>query len=197
MLGISIRDVDADLAEKEGLKKLSGVYIADISKNGAAAEAGIHQGDVIVAINGNKIKNTSQLQEQIARYKPNDKVRVTFYRKDRESTVTVTLKSMEEKVQIVRKKDTVEMGGATFENVDQATHKQLGITRGVRIKVLKTGPWKQSGLQQGFVITAIDREPVESLDQFANILNCKTGGILVEGCYQNGTKIYSAVDLGN
>ncbi len=197
MLGISIRNVDADLAEKEGLKKLSGVYIADISKNGAAAEAGIQAGDVIVAINNNKIKNTSQLQEQIARYKPNDKVRITYYRKDQESTVTVTLKSMEEKVQIVRKKDTVEIGGATFENIDQATHKQLGITGGVRIKALKAGPWKQAGLWQGFVITAIDRERVEHLDQLVNILNRKTGGILVEGCSQNGTKIYHAVDLGN
>ncbi|MFM2428268.1 MAG: hypothetical protein RL012_152 [Bacteroidota bacterium] len=197
MLGIIIRDVDADLAEKEGLKKLSGVYITDISKNGAAAEVGIQKGDVIVAINGNKIKNTSQLQEQIARYKPNDKVRVTFYRKDQESTVTVTLKSVEEKVQIVRKKDTVEMGGTIFENVDLATHKQLGITGGVRIKALKAGPWKQSGLQQGFVITAIDREPVEHLDQFVNILNRKTGGILVKSCSQNGTEIYHAVDLGN
>jgi serine protease Do len=197
MLGISIKDVDADLAEKEGLKKLSGVYIADISKNGAAAEAGIQAGDVIVAVNGNKIKNTSQLQEQIARYKPNDRVRITYYRKDQEITVTVTLKSMEEKVQIVRKKDTVEMGGATFENVEHATHKQLGITRGVRIKALKAGPWKQSGLQQGFVITAMDREPVENLDQFVNILNRKTGGILVEGCSQNGMKIYRAVDLDN
>jgi serine protease Do len=196
MLGIIIRDVDADLAEKEGLKKLIGVYISDVSKSGAAAEAGIQAGDVIVAIDGNKIKNTSQLQEQVARYKPNDKVRITYYRKDQESTVTVVLKSIEEVGgQVVRKKDTVEMGGATFENIDQAMHKQLGITGGIRIKTLKTGPWKQSGLQQGFVITAIDREPVEHLDKLVNILNRKKGGILVEGFARNGTKIYRAVDL--
>jgi len=198
MLGISIRDVDADLAEKEGLKKLSGVYIAGISKQGAAAEAGIQARDVIVAVNGNKVKNTSQLQEQIARYKPNDKIRVTFYRKDQEKTVTVTLKSVEEKVQIAHKKGTAEMGGAVFENVDQATRKQLNITGGgVRIKTLKAGPWKQAGLQQGFVITAIDRESVESLGKLVHILNRKTGGILVEGYAHNKTKIYRAVDLGN
>jgi serine protease Do len=197
MLGISIRDVDADLAEKEGLKKLSGVYIADISKDGAAAKSGIQTGDVIVAINGNKVKNTSQLQEQIARYKPKDKVRVTYYRKDQEHTVTVTLKSMEEKVQIVRKQDTVEMGGATFENVDQAMRKQLGITRGVRVTVLKAGPWKQAGLQRGVVITTIDKEPVEHLDRLTSILNRKKGAILVEGVDQNGTEIHHAVKLDN
>ncbi len=197
MLGISIRDVDADLAEKEGLKKLSGVYIAGVGKKGAAAEAGLQVGDVIVAVNGNKIKNTSQLQEQIARYKPNDKVRVTFYRKDQEKTVTVTLKSIEEKMPMVRTQNTVELGGATFENVDQAVLKQLNLKGGVRIKALKAGLWKQAALQQGFVITTIDKEPVENLDKLCNILNRKTGIVVIGGCDKNGTKIYRAVDLDN
>lgn len=195
MLGISIMDVDADLAAKEGLKKLSGVYIAEVGKKGAAAEAGLQIGDVIVAVNGNKIKNTSQLQEQIARYKPNDKVRVTFYRKDQEKTVTVTLKSIEEKMPIVRTQNTIELGGATFENLDQTALKRLNLKGGVRIKALKEGPWKQAALQQGFVITAIDKEPVEHLDKLFNILNRKTEGILIEGYDKNGKKIYHAVDL--
>ena len=197
ILGISIKDVNADLAEKEGLKKVSGVYIVDVRKSSAAAEAGIQAGDVIVAVNGNEVKNTSQLHEQVARYKPNDKLRITFFRKDKERTVTVTLQRMEEGVQMVRKKDTLEMGGATFENVEQATQKELGLTGGVRIKELKSGPWKQSGLQQGCIITAIDREPIEHLDQLVNVLNRKKGGVLVEGFSQNKAKIYHAVDLGN
>ena len=197
MLGISIRDVDANLAEKEKLKSVSGIYINDVSKNGAAAAAGIQPGDVIVAINGNKVKNTSQIQEQVARYKPNDKVRITYYRKSQEKTVTVTLKSVEEKVQIVRKKDAVEMGGAIFENIDQATQKQLNLTGSVRIKAIKAGPWKQAGIKQNFIITSIDGEKVEHLDQFVNILNRKERGIWVDGFYQGGTKGYYGVNLDN
>ncbi len=197
ILGISIRDVNADLAEKEGLKKLSGVYVADVRRSSAAAEAGIQAGDVIVGVNGNEVKSTSQLHEQIARYKPNDKLRITFFRKDKEKTVTVTLKRMEESVQIVRKKDALEMGGATFENVDKTTQKELGLMNGVRIKELKSGPWKQAGLQQGYVITAIDKEPIENLDQLAHVLNRKKGGILVESFSQNKTKAYHGVDLGS
>lgn len=197
MLGISIRDVDANLAEKEKLKSVSGIYINDVSKNGAAAAAGIQPGDVIVAINGNKVKNTSQIQEQVARYKPNDKVRITYYRKSQEKTVTVILKSVEEKVQIVRKKDAVEMGGAIFENIDQATQKQLNLTGSVRIKAIKAGPWKQAGIKQNFIITNIDGEKVEHLDQFVNILNRKKRGIWVDGFYQGGTKGYYGVNLDN
>ena len=197
MLGIAIRDVDADLAAEKELKKLSGVYIVDVSKKGAAAAAGMQAGDVIVAIDGHKVKNTSQLQEQVARYKPNDKVRVTFYRKAKEKTVTVTLKNKEPKVQIVRKEDTVEIGGALFENVEHATQNQRNPTGGVHLKVLQEGPWKQAGIQQGFMITAIDKEPVEHVDQLVNILKRKAGGILVEGFYQGGTKVYYGVDLGD
>ena len=176
---------------------MSGVYVEDVNKNGAAAEAGMLAGDVIVAINGNKVKNTSQLQEQVARYKPNDKIRVTYYRKEQEKTVTVTLKSIEEvKVPIVRKKDSVEIGGAIFGNIDQATQKHLKITGGVLIKVLKAGPWKQAGITQDFVITHIDGELVEDLDQLVNILNRKERGIWVDGLYPNGTKGYYGVNLG-
>jgi serine protease Do len=195
MLGISIRDVDANLAEKEGLKMVSGVYIDDVNKNGAAAAAGIQRGDVIVAINGNKVKKSSQVQEQIARYKPNDEVRITYFRKDREKTVTVVLKGLEEKAQIVRKKDSVEVGGAVFERIDQATQRQLEITEGVRVKAIKAGPWKQAGIRQNFIITRIDEERVEHLDQFVNILTRKERRFWVDGFYQGGAEECYGVKL--
>ena len=188
MLGIIIRDLDANLAEEKGLKRVSGVYIAEVGKNGAATEAGIRAGDVIVAINGNQVKNTSQLQEQVARYKPKDKIRITYYRKNQEKTVTVTLKSIEERVQIVRKKDDVEVGGATFRNIDPTTQKQLGLTGGVCIKVLKNGPWRLAGIKQDFIITRINDEVITHLDHFINILNRKEKRIWVDGCYPSGTK---------
>ncbi len=196
MLGVAIRNVDADLAEEKGLKQLNGVYIAEVNKNGAAAEAGLQVGDVIVAINGNKVKNTSQLQEQITRYKPNDEVQVTFYRKTKEKTIAVRLKEMvDNKLQIVSNENTVEVAGAVLENTDEATQKQLNITGGVRIRELKEGLWKQAGIQKGFVITAIDKQEVKDLIDLTHILTKKKEGILVEGFYQKGKKHYYGVDF--
>lgn len=196
MLGISIRDVDADLAEKEGLKNVSGVYVADIAKGGAAIAAGIQVGDVIVAINDKTIKNVSQLQEQIARYKPEDSIQVTCYRENREKRFTVQLKGLEDTTQIVRTKDTIEVGGATFENADRTTLQRLKLSGGIHIKTLKDGPWRQSGLKQGTVIVAIDKEPIANLEQLVHILTHKQGGILVESCAPQGTRMYHGVDLG-
>jgi len=197
MLGIAIKDVDADLAEKEGLQKLSGVYVAAVHKKGAAAEAGLQAGDVIVAINNHPIKNTSQLQEQIAMYKPDDAIQVTFYRKAQERTATVKLKNVMQKVQLARNGNTVEIEGAVFEPVDQATQQKLKLAGGVYLKTLKAGPWKRAGIKQGLIVTAIDREAINNLDQLVHIVQHKEGGILVEGFYPNGVKAYYGVDLDN
>ncbi|MEL6358860.1 MAG: Do family serine endopeptidase, partial [Bacteroidota bacterium] len=155
MLGVGISTVDADLAKREGLKQLNGVYIGEVLKNGAAAKAGIKARDVIVAINGNKVKNAASLQEQVARYKPNDKLRVTFYRKNKEKTVTVILKREEIE-------NELEIAGATFENLQKFLDSPAGVRGRVCVKSLKEGPWRKAGIKDGFVITAIDKHVVDS-----------------------------------
>jgi serine protease Do len=199
MLGISIGDMNADIAEQKGLKILSGVYVDEVNKQGAASEAGIKQGDVIVAINGNRVQNASQLQEQLVIYKPGDTIRLTYYRKEKEKEVTVTLKSLDnlKKFQIVRRKDHVEMGGARFESVNEIIQKRLKITGGVYIKTIKEGPWKQAGIPQDFIITTVDREPIGTLEQFVSVLNSGRDkeAILVGGYTRRGIKIYRAVHL--
>ena len=188
ILGVSILTVDADLAEAKGIKRLSGVYIAEVNKKGAAEAAGMQAGDVIVAINGEKIRNTSQLHEQIALCKPNDKIHVTLYRKDKEKTVTVILKSR-------TPEGKIELGGATFENLQQFLKSSSNITGRVRLKTLKEGPWKQAGIKPGFILTAIDNQPVNQVDQLKELLEGKKKAFLVEGFYQGGPKVYYGVEL--
>ena len=188
MLGVEINNVDADLAKKEGLKQLSGVYVGKVRKNSAASKAGLKEKDVIVAINGNKVKNTSELQEQVARYKPNDKLRVTFYRKNKEKTVTVILKGEETQNEIA---------GATFENLQkQLSESPSGVRGRVRIKALKEGPWKQAGIKSGFVITAIDNVSVNHVEQLKGLLEGKKKAFLVDGFYPDGQAASYAVVWG-
>lgn len=197
VLGIFMQEVNADLAVEKKLKRFDGVYVDRFTENSAAAEAGLKKGDIIVAINGNRVKNVPQLQEQIARYQPHDKVSITFDRKGKEGTIQVTLKDALNKVRLVRGQKTVEIAGATFENVDKATQQKFGLTGGVEIKALKAGKWQQAGIKKGFIITAIDKECIENLDQLASILNSKKGGILVEGIYPNGVRAYYGLGWGN
>lgn len=189
MLGVHIGNVTADLAKEKGLKQLNGVYVGEVIKKSAAEKAGLKGGDVIVAINGNKVKNTSELQEQVARYKPNDKLRVTYYRKNKERTVTVILKGAEPQNEIA---------GATFENLQQQLPKSsTGIKGRVSLKSLKAGPWKQAGIKPGFILTAIDNVPVTHVEQLKSLLDSKEKAFLVDGFYpEDGQAVSYAVTQG-
>lgn len=197
VLGIFIQEVNADLATEKKLKRFDGVYVDGFTEKSAAAEAGLKEGDIVIAINGNSVKNIPQLQEQIARYQPNDKVSITFDRKGKENTIQVTLKNASDEVRLVHGQSTVEIAGATFENVGKATQQKFNLTGGVQIKVLKPGKWQQAGIKKGFIITAIDKERVENLGQLASILNSKKEGILVEGIYPNGVRAYYGLGWSN
>ncbi len=72
---------------------MEGIYITDVTKDGAAIQAGIKKGDVIKKINTVSINSGSELQEELSNYKPGDKVNVTYDRNGSENTVQVTLKN--------------------------------------------------------------------------------------------------------
>ncbi len=190
LLGVMIRDVTAELAEEKKLAQVSGVYVVEVHEGSAAANAGLKANDVIVAIDRHKVKNTSQLQGQVACHKPGDKIHITFYRKGKEKTATVTLKNAANETKIVRKQSdtTVSVEGAILENVSQATQKKLAITGGVRIKKLGKGKWKQAGMQEGFIITTIDKERIENVNDLTRILNDNRKFMLVAGVYPNSKK---------
>ena len=80
LLGIKIRDLNTTFAEELGLNSLDGVYISGVERNSTADDAGIEPGDVIVAVNDIATNSTPELQEQIARFRPGDRVSVTYFR---------------------------------------------------------------------------------------------------------------------
>lgn len=199
ILGIFPLDVDADLVKEKELKRFDGVYVNGFSERSAAAEAGVKAGDIIIAINNVKIKNLAQLHEQLTSYKPGDRVHVTIDRKGKELVIPVTLKNALNEVKIVHGQGSMEVEGAVFEPLDDATKRKLGIKHGVQIKFLKSGKWQQVGIKKGFILLAIDKEPIETLDQLATILNTKKGGILLEGIYPHDVKkkIYYGIGWGD
>ena len=197
LLGIFPQEVNADLAAEKKLKRFDGVYVAGMAESSAAAEAGLKEGDVIIALDTVKIKNLAQLHEQLARYQPNETVKVTFDRKGKENTVQVKLKNALNEVKLLHGQQSIEVEGAIFEHADQATQKKLGLKGGIQIKALKPGKWQKAGIKKGFIILAIDKERIESLDQLASILNSKKGGILLEGIYPNGAKAYYGLGWNN
>lgn len=91
-LGVSISNVDDEMAAAQNLASLNGIYIANMLKDGAAFDAGIEIGDIITAIDNEKVNSTAELQEKIAAYRPGDIVTVALYRNGKQQTLNVELR---------------------------------------------------------------------------------------------------------
>jgi len=89
-LGISSQDV-SDLQDMDNLPVDHGVFVAGVQSNGPSAQAGLQQGDVIVAIDGKEIDNNASLGDVLATKAPGDKVTVRVYRGNQQLTFNVTL----------------------------------------------------------------------------------------------------------
>jgi serine protease Do len=98
VLGVSIRDVDSELAGEIGLERVRGVYVEGLIDGGAAAEAGMREGDVIVEVDDRETGTVAELQEVISQYRPDEQVTLRIYRNGEAQDVNVTLGRLEEEM---------------------------------------------------------------------------------------------------
>jgi serine protease Do len=197
-LGVNIRDVDASLAKEKGLKNIKGVYVQGLMAGSAAGDAGLEPGDVITRVGDIPVNNVPELQEQVNRFRPGDKLPLTYERNGKAKTTAVTLKNKNNSTKLITKDDPVEAVeslGGTFESLAGEDLKRLGINNGLKITKLETGKLKSAGIREGFIITSVDKKPVASPEELKKILENKKGGVLIEGVYPNGMRAYYAFGM--
>lgn len=195
-IGVGIQEMNQNLANELGIMNTEGVYVNGISEKGAAEEAGIEKGDVIIKVNDEKIKSVPELQETIGKYAPGDKVSVSVVRKGKEKSISLTLRNYEGSTELVKKSDNTLDLAVVFEKASSRELANLGLKKGVKVKEVKDGKIKEIGIEKGFIITKIDKMPVETVEQVESGLEkAKKEGILIEGYYPNGMKAYYG--LGN
>ncbi|MBX2971717.1 MAG: trypsin-like peptidase domain-containing protein [Flavobacteriales bacterium] len=196
-IGVSIRDMDQKLADETGLGRIKGVYVNGITDGGAAQKAGMQAGDVIVKVGNIDVNNVPQLQEQVGKFRPGNKVPVTVFRKGSEQVFDMTLRGKEGST--VAAVDTRSVGsaslGAEFGAPSTSELKALGLENGVKVTAINGGKFRSSGIKEGFIITRIDQQAVKDPAQLAKLLESKRGGVLVEGVYPNGTRAYYGLGL--
>jgi serine protease Do len=187
-LGVIIREIDGTFADKNNLKRYEGAYVDSLMEKGAAAAAGIKEGDVITAIAGKPVRKTSDVLEQVGRHHPGDQISVTVDRKGKELTFTVVLADQkgERKITSREEQGVLDLLGASFETLDENMAKKLGIEGGVRVKELRNGIIKnQTAMKEGFIITGVNNKKVTSVDQLKKELETIKGGAMFSGIYEN------------
>ncbi len=162
-IGVTINDVTPRMAEELDLSVVQGVYIQGVSEDGAASEAGIKTGDVIVSIDNREVKKSSELQELIGRKRPGDQVSVVVNREGTEESFRLKLRNLEGTTDVVRpmeKKSFVAQLGADLEPLKSEQKRRLGVAHGLVVDDLKEGILSSHGVPEGFVITYINRRPI-------------------------------------
>lgn len=200
LLGVEMGSVNDELVKKYDLRVNEGAFVSKVTDRSAAMEAGVKPNDVIVAVNDVKIKNSSELQEQISRYRPGDKVKVTVMRGKDQKDFAVTLRNKRGNTSVV-KEVGAEVLGAAFKELSSDLKKQLGVNYGVQVAGLSNGKFQDAGIRKGFVILKINDsriEKKEDIEQIAARIQSGNAGdqaMFVVGVYPNGKSAYYAIDL--
>ncbi len=195
VIGIQGGTVVPELVERENLKVNQGVYVTDLTEDGGALAAGLKSGDVIIAIDNEKVTSMADLQEGITPHRPGDKISVVVDRKGEQKTFTVTLKPQSETTKTLGASQFSSYIGADFEKLTEKELSKYEITYGVRVSKLRDGKLKEAGVPEGFIITDINKtikiNAVEDI-QAAIERSQDNRTILIEGVMPNGRYAYFA-----
>lgn len=198
-LGISFRPLDAKLAKEKGITATNaGIYVAEVQPNSAAAEAGLREGDVIIAINNEPTRNEAQLRGVINRYSPGDEVTVGYIRDNQSNVVRLKLLNQSGSTKITRAGDSAELG-CTFGEPSADTLRQLHLSSGVEVKELSDGLFKNAGIKKGYIITSVNQQAVRSAKDIETLykqaMQSDTKALFIMGLYPTGKRTAYAVNL--
>jgi serine protease Do len=163
-LGVVIQEITPEIAETIGVKE--GVLVAQIAPGSPAEKAGLKVGDIIVAVDGEKVREVRDLQFKIMKTPPGTEVTLTIIRGGKEQTIKAKVGEMPEEVSFGQPREQVEDLGLFLRDLSPEEVKRLGV-KGVFVEGVAPGSLAQrSGLRRGDIILAVNNEPVESLSQF-------------------------------
>lgn len=193
-LGAQFTDAALLTDEQKQAQKIplsaNGIYINDVTVNGAANAAGIKKGDIIRKVNDVAIESGPDLQEQLSRFKPGDKINVTYERDGRSNTVSVTLKNGAGNFDIVKADEMIDKLGADLVTLDAKKAKEYGLSGGVVVKKINNGAIDdQTRMRDGFIITKANGKTVTSVQDLKGIIG-SSKQVKVEGVYPGYNEIF-------
>ena len=204
LLGISGTDVSTYIdAEKEkgnevDLGTVNGIYVNEVTPEGAAAAAGLKEGDVITAIDGKTIEKFGQLQEMLVNHSPGDKVKVTYLRDRKKREAQVTLRNVQGTTTAVQNLDTEAMGAA-LRPLNDKEKQQLSLPYGLLVTAIRDGKLKEAGLTKGLIIMKVNDREMRTTDDFEEAVkaaNLSTDRVLwIRAKTQSGINKSFAVEL--
>jgi S1-C subfamily serine protease len=180
-----------DQKKENGIKDGEGVYVLDVTPDGAAGHAGIQKGDMITKLNGVPVTTGAEMVGQIATFSPGDKINVTYKRDGKESTVPIILRNNSGTTAVI-KTSVLDKLGADLQTLSKKDATTLDVKGGVVVKtVIENGLMDKSRVQEGFIILKANGEEVKTVEDFQKIIEKASGTVKLEGVFPGYEGVYT------
>ena len=194
-LGVTIQEVNQQLADSFGLKAPGGALVASVEEDGPAAKAGIKAGDVILRLNGRAISSSAELPAQVADVKPGTNATLEISRNG--ATKEIEVKVGELKGAKVASADSAGQDhgrlGLAVRPLNPEERQQAG-TKGLVVEQA-SGPAARAGIQPGDLLLAVNGTSIQSVEQLRALV-AKSGKTMALLIQRDDGKIFVPVDLG-
>lgn len=188
LIGVNIKDVDSEDADKLHLNEVRGILITNVVENGAASAAGLKENDVIVAFDGQQVNSVGELQDHVNRHRPGDKATVTYLRNGKENNAAIVLKNANGNTEIVKYAENEDVVfGAKLAPITAADKKKYDIDHGVKIVEPGKGRFGEIGMQKDFIILSINGKRVEKAADVRNYSNNEQSLRAIAGVQKDGS----------
>jgi len=183
MIGVAIQNVTRDDAKSLGLPEVSGALVNSVAADGAAAKAGVHVQDVILAYNGHPVDQSSDLPLLVGGTKPGSTAQLKVFRDGQMLTLPVTVSELPSDKAVLASLGNgggahrTNALGLAVEDITGEQRKELGLKdqNGVVISQVG-GAARRSGLQSGDIVLMVGRQPMRSASDFhAAVKDVKAG----------------------
>ncbi len=196
-LGVTIQDLNQDLAQSFGLDRPRGALVAQVQADSPAAEAGLESGDVILSYNGRAIDRSGQLPVLVGNTKAGERAELTVLRNGDEQQIPITVGELPADPTQLAAASTPQ-GGRLGVAVEPLDGDASGDDPGVRVAgVNPDSPAASAGIREGDVIVSFNRKPVRSPQELAELVNAAEAGkpvvLLIE---RDGNNRFVPVQLG-
>jgi serine protease Do len=176
-LGVSVQDITEDIAKNLKLKDINGALISDIFKGDPADRAGLKTGDIIIEVNGKKIKDSHELLIMIATFHVGDKIEIKVWRDAQEKIFNVIVAERKGQPEVASSRESMENFGMTVQDITPEIAQYLGIAskNGVIVVDVKDGsPADEKGIQPQDIILQVNKAKISSVKDYTREMSKKS-----------------------
>ena len=170
-LGIQFKELNGQNASELGVDITEGVYVTKVIPEGAAAEAGVREKDIIIKINDSKISTFANLKGQLNAQRPGNNIAITVLRKGKVKELNVVLKNQFGNIKSTETEYIDNILGLELEELSDSIKATKNINYGVAIKSVTNKDFLRFGVGKNAILLKINKKQVHSVTEVEELLS--------------------------